>query len=68
MVLYQVAFHLLLFYLYHDGERLASDEYIRKNAQITAEIDPIYELLPEPEPEPESRDPLHGTGNCVSDA
>lgn len=40
--------------LYHDGERLASDEYIRKNAQITAEIDPIYELLPEPEPEPET--------------
>lgn len=39
--------------LYYDGERLASDEYIRKGAQITAEIDPIYELIPEPEPEPD---------------
>ena len=33
--------------VFHDGERLGDDEYIRKGAAITAEIDPLYIPMPE---------------------
>lgn len=37
--------------IYYDGERLASNEYVRKGAAVTVEISEIYEPAPESESE-----------------
>lgn len=37
--------------IYYNGERLASNEYIRIGAPVIAEIDPTYEPIPVPETE-----------------
>ncbi len=37
--------------VYYNGERLGSNEYVRKGAPITVEIDEVYVAIPDPDPQ-----------------